>query len=189
MRAQEPRSGGNRPSRLFGRAVGGLDGRPVERSWQRRIPQTCADRGRAGPRGARGQPGCSAGARHGSGLASELGRWPVSAFRPRRCGRCRRSAWLLRRLGGQANRSSGDRRGARRLHRTYVRMEAAATIRLVSGPFDGVEVDDTPALRSSGCTETCTIRSVRSARAASRTPTMAAYVVMPGRLEAVHGIA
>ncbi len=69
-------------------------------------------------------------------------------------------------------------------------MEAAAKIRLVNGPFDGVEVDDTPG------TEILWVYrnmydQVRAIRAGGlpRTPTMAAYVVMPGRLEAVHGIA
>lgn len=69
-------------------------------------------------------------------------------------------------------------------------METATTIRLANGPFDGVEVED-----AHGAEILWVYKSmydqVRAIRAGGlpRTPTMAAYVVMPGRHEAMHGIA
>jgi hypothetical protein len=69
-------------------------------------------------------------------------------------------------------------------------MESQPTIRLVNGPFDGIDVDD-----DAGAEILWVYRNmysqVRAVRAGAlpRTPTMAAYVVMPGRSEAVHGIA
>lgn len=69
-------------------------------------------------------------------------------------------------------------------------MEGQAQIRLVNGPFDGIQVEDAP-----GAEILWVYRNmydqVRAIRAGGlpRTPTMAAYVVMPGRYEAMHGIA
>jgi len=68
-------------------------------------------------------------------------------------------------------------------------MEDDDKIRLINGPFDGVEVEDTPGeilwVYKNMYGQTKAIR----AGGMPRTPTMAAYVVLPGRLEAIHGIA
>lgn len=66
-------------------------------------------------------------------------------------------------------------------------MDDGGKIRLINGPFDGMEVEDTPG-------EVLWVyrnmygkpRAVR-AESMPRTPTMASYVVLPGRLEALHG--
>jgi hypothetical protein len=62
-------------------------------------------------------------------------------------------------------------------------------IRLVNGPFDGREVEDDPE------TEILWVYEDRYGKAVTarvggipRTPTMAGYVVLPGRAEAMHGM-
>jgi hypothetical protein len=61
-------------------------------------------------------------------------------------------------------------------------------IRLVNGPFDGIEIPDTRGevlwVYKNMYGQTTAVR----AGAMPRTPTMAPYVVLPGRLEALHGI-
>jgi hypothetical protein len=63
-------------------------------------------------------------------------------------------------------------------------------IRLVNGPFDGLEVEDDPK------TEILWVYQDKHGKAVTvrvggmpRTPQMAAYVVLPGRAEAMHGMA
>ena len=61
-------------------------------------------------------------------------------------------------------------------------------IRLVNGPYDGLEVDDDPKSEILWVYNDRYghVLAVRAGRIPRR-PTMAAYVVMPGRAEALHG--
>jgi hypothetical protein len=63
-------------------------------------------------------------------------------------------------------------------------------IRLVNGPYDGQVVDDDPQSEILWVYKNMygALRAIR-AGAFPRTPTTAAYVVLPGRLEALHGTA
>jgi hypothetical protein len=62
-------------------------------------------------------------------------------------------------------------------------------IRLVNGPFDGLEVEDDPKAEILWVYQNRYGKTV-TARAGGmrRTPIMAAYVVLPGRAEAMHGM-
>lgn len=59
----------------------------------------------------------------------------------------------------------------------------------MNGPFDGLEVDDDPKVEILWVYQDRHGKAV-TARAGGtrRTPTMAAYVVLPGRAEAMHGM-
>jgi hypothetical protein len=69
-------------------------------------------------------------------------------------------------------------------------MESQPKIRLVNRPFDGVEVEDAPGAEILSVYKNM-YNQVRAIRAGGlpRTPTMATYVVMPGRTETLRGIA